>query len=142
MGAGLIFLLISDGMFHPKFGPAGVIASFIPGLNALPFWIAVVGAGILQKMGEEDAGALGMMARITSSLNPMSLANPLAAGGVTGTVLKAAQSLPQRKDVSAQPTAPGQELNGAKSPRIALTDIKTSKPTGTSNTPAYVQKAA
>ncbi|MDO8518185.1 MAG: hypothetical protein Q7S26_02765 [bacterium] len=75
MGAGLLFLLISQGMYHPKFGPATVIGGLIPGINVLPFWIGLVVAGIVHDMGNEK-GMIGEVAKLADNLQ--STKNPLS----------------------------------------------------------------
>ncbi len=95
MGSGLLILLISNKMLHPKFGRFGVVAGAIPPFNMLPIWIALVSAGIAQKMGEEKT-ALGAIARIATATNPTSLANPVGAVKSAGAMVQAAQSAPQR----------------------------------------------
>lgn len=61
MGAGLILLLAVNGMYHPKWGPAGVVGGLIPGINVLPFWIGMVIAGIIHDKAKEG-GIVGTIA--------------------------------------------------------------------------------
>ncbi|MGC9602427.1 MAG: hypothetical protein ABSE76_01650 [Minisyncoccia bacterium] len=79
MGSGLMLLLVTNGMYHPTWGPAGFIGSLIPGLDFLPFWLGIVIAGIVQDMSKEGglAGkAIGLVQTATAA----------ASGNVTGTV--------------------------------------------------------
>jgi hypothetical protein len=75
MGAGLVFLLASNGMFHPKFGPASIILGITPPFNFLPFWVGLVIAGIAHDMSNEK-GALGEIAKLADNLQ--STKNPLS----------------------------------------------------------------
>lgn len=83
MGCGLLYFLISEGMYHPKVSPFVLIGGLIPGLDFLPFWIGLVIAGIVQKMSEEK-GLLGNVARV--AVAAQSMQNPSSA-------LRGAQSL-------------------------------------------------
>lgn len=81
MGMGLLFLLVSQGMYHPKFGPVGTILGLVPPFNFLPVWVGLVGAGIVQDMSKEK-GTLGAVAGVATSLqsgkNPLTTARNLA----------------------------------------------------------------
>jgi len=87
MGVGLVFALVSNGMWHPKFGPVALIGGLLPGLNFLPFWIGLVGAGIVHDMSNEG-GVIGEAAKIADTVQ--SGANPLAA---TRTALSASKNM-------------------------------------------------
>ncbi len=76
MGAGLLFLLATQGMYHPKFGPFTLIGGLLPGLNFLPFWLGLVIAGIVHDKSKEG-GSLGALAKLADDLQ--STKNPLAA---------------------------------------------------------------
>jgi hypothetical protein len=67
MGAGLIFLLISQSMWHPKFGPVATILGVLPPFNVLPLWLGLVIAGIVHDMGKEK-GAVGEIAKLADTL--------------------------------------------------------------------------
>ena len=69
MGAGLIALLASHGMFHSKWGPLAVVGGFIPGFNFLPFWLGLVAAGIAQDMSKQK-GLLGTLAKTATAAQP------------------------------------------------------------------------
>jgi len=142
MGAGLLLLLINNKMFHPKFGPFGVVLSLVPGLNALPVWIGLVTAGIIQKVGEEKGGILGAAAKITSSAKDISISNPGAALKTAATVRHALQT-PQRTTANDNGTGSKQRVPlDLKSPGINA-DIASRKPLFAANdNQPYVQKAA
>ncbi len=53
VGAGVIALLIFNGMFYPKYLLPGGINELIPGLNILPTWTAITVASVLRKNKEE-----------------------------------------------------------------------------------------
>lgn len=78
MGMGLLIALISNGMFHPKFGPAGLVLGMTPPFNVLPIWIGLVIAGIVHDMSNEK-GALGEVAKLADSLQ--SAKNPFSKAG-------------------------------------------------------------
>ncbi len=130
MGSGLLLLLISNKMFHPKFGRFGVVLSVMPPFNFLPIWIGLVGAGIAQKMGEEKT-ALGAIARLTTSANSVATGNPVSTVknvGAAAQNLKTPQhSLPANDN---QPQTQQRAPLGLKSPNINR-DVK-----------PYVPKAA
>ena len=119
MGSGLVFLLAQNGMFHPKFGPAGMIASVMPGIGSLPIWLGLVGAGILQKTAEEKKGIIGTIAAVASA-GATSTTNPIAAVKSARTITQAVQH-PAQVTNSNTETKERAPLN-LKSPRMA--DIK------------------
>lgn len=53
MGVGLILALSACDMYHPRISPFTIIGGLIPGLNLLPFWVALVIAGIVYKINAE-----------------------------------------------------------------------------------------
>jgi hypothetical protein len=142
MGSGLVLLLANNKMFHPKYGPFGIVVSAIPGLNSLPVWIALVGAGIVQKMGEEETGLTGMLARIAGAASSLSASNPVAALQSANTIKQAVQDTPQHS-LPANNTAPTAQQRTSlelKSPNINR-DV-TPRVTQDNHLPTYVQKAA
>ncbi len=101
MGSGLILLLVMNGMYHPKWGPAGFVGGSIPGLDFLPFWLGVVIAGIMHDMAKEKS-ALGTVAKLSEDLGGIYKGdlNPLSkAGGAAGAVMRAAQPQASMRDV-------------------------------------------
>jgi hypothetical protein len=120
MGSGLVFLLAQNGMFHPKFGPAGIIASLMPGIGSLPIWIGLVIAGILQKTAEEKTGIMGTLAKAASSTSSFSASNPVSAVKSARTITQAPQSQPHAANDNSE-TKQRVPLN-LKSPR--MNDIK------------------
>jgi len=74
MGAGLLVVLMSQGMWHPKFGPVGMVLGLVPPFNFLPIWIGLVAAGIAHDMANEK-GAVGEMAKLADTMQ--STKNPL-----------------------------------------------------------------
>jgi hypothetical protein len=126
MGSGLVFLLAQNGMFHPKLGPAGMIASVMPGIGSLPIWLALVIPAIFQKIAEEKKGVTGAIAKVATSATSVS-GNPLTAVKGARTLTQAVQNRPQPADDN--PEAKQRTPLNLKSPRMA--DIK-----------PYVQKAA
>lgn len=129
MGAGLLFALVANDMFHPKWGPAGVVASFIPGINVLPFWIGLVIAGILHQTEKGKGGAAGSVAKILSTVNPASLTNPINAlktARTIGNTISEARSektiegeAPQRRPVEVAPFRIKKDITPRTLPRVA-----------------------
>lgn len=79
-GSGLLFLLITNGMFHPRLGPVGVVFGVVPPFNFLPIWLGLVLAGIAHDMSKEK-GALGEIAKLADTLqqtkNPLTRARAI-----------------------------------------------------------------
>jgi hypothetical protein len=111
MGSGLVLLLAQNGMFHPKFCPAGIVAGALPGIDSLPVWLALVIAGILQKMATEETGTTGMLARVASSASSFSLSSPLAVMRSAGAILQT---------IKAPPQAATNDNTETKQPRVPL----------------------
>jgi hypothetical protein len=63
LGAGLITLLIFNGMFYPKYLLPGGISEFIPGVSLIPAWTAIVIFSALQKNKDEKLALLEQAAR-------------------------------------------------------------------------------
>ncbi len=137
MGSGLVLLLALNGMYHPKWGPAGLIGGLIPGLDFLPFWLGIVIAGIAQDMSKEKGligAAAGMVVAGTS----------VASGNVTGAVKGVAKALPAVRQVTAA-EAPADENRAEQQTRTPST-LQTKNFDGiraaNDNTKLYVPKAA
>ncbi len=143
MGSGLVLLLVNNGMFHPRFGPMGIVAGAIPGLDSLPIWLALVIAGVIHKMAEEESGIMGSVAKIASSANKFSLANPSATLKSLNTARQTAQGISSRSATSNLNTKPlSRSPIGLKSPSLHG-DIKPStQPRAANDNRPYVQKAA
>jgi hypothetical protein len=93
MGAGLWLFLVLNGMYHPKWGPASFVGAAIPGLNALPFLVGMVVAGIMHDMAKQEGG-LGTAAKLGENLGNVykTGAGSLAkAGSAAGAVMNARQ---------------------------------------------------
>jgi hypothetical protein len=106
MGAGLLFSLIQQGMYHPKFGPVAIIGGLIPGLNVLPFWVGLVGAGIMQDKSKER-GIVGEVAGVASALQ--SGKNPLSKAGGAVSAFKNTERLAGRPPQAANDNEPKSE---------------------------------
>jgi hypothetical protein len=85
MGAGLIFLLIYNGMFYPQYLYPGIAAGAVPGLDSLPFWVLVVVLCIIKKTGEEAPGVVGQVARVAGAAALVS-SNPATVRGAVKTL--------------------------------------------------------
>jgi len=88
MGAGLLALLAHEGMWGPSYWKylfPGFVVETIPGLNSLPFWVAVVVLCIIEKTKEEPDTVLGQVARVASAAAAVST-NPATVGGAVKTL--------------------------------------------------------
>jgi len=139
MGAGFLFLLISNGMYHPKFGPFFIIGGFLPGIDFLPFWLGLGVVAILQDYEKEHPKAFGVAgAAIQTALN-------VESGNIAGAAKSAARGASALGQQSAsQDTRPAAQTEtrspiALKSPNINH-DIAP-KRAANDNLP-YVQKTA
>ena len=101
MGSGLMLLLLINRMYHPKWGPAGLIGAFIPGLDSLPFWVGIVIAGIVYDMSQEGGlvgAAAGMVQAATTGTS----------GSVTG-ALQGAKTIVTNARTASMPQAPAND---------------------------------
>jgi hypothetical protein len=78
MGAGLVLALWLNDMFHPTFGPFGVTAGAIPGIDSLPIWLGLVIAGIVYKMQIEKSAVTKAIPSIAKTAAGISLENPMS----------------------------------------------------------------
>lgn len=85
MGAGLVLLLLYEGMFYPHYLFPGFIAEIIPGINDLPFWMLIVVLCIIKKTGEEAEGVLGTAARVAAGA-ALIASNPASVRGTAATL--------------------------------------------------------
>jgi hypothetical protein len=76
-GAGLIMLLLLNGMYYPKFLLPGGIAELIPGFDLIPSWTAMTILCVLQKSKEESGllGGVASVAAAAASPTPASISN-------------------------------------------------------------------
>ena len=77
MGAGLLYLLWANDMYHPNYGSFLTVGGVIPGLDFLPFWLGLVVAGIVYDMTREgNLAGVGRVAQLAEELaqtkNPLS----------------------------------------------------------------------
>jgi len=132
MGAGLVLLLALNGMFHPKFGPAGIIASAIPGIDSLPIWLGLVVMAILQKTAEEKTGVIGSVAKVAVATKNVSLSNPEAA-------LKPVHTIQTTTSSVASDIRPATNQPASSRP---VRDLKSITLKAANDNRSYVQKAA
>ena len=121
MGAGLIVLLLINGLFHPRFGPFISVGGYIPYVDFLPFWLGLVIMGIIhdmQKNGEPVIGIGGLAKQL--SLNYLSGKPPLQQLRGARSIIKNERSATGRVPLNEQ-TPPQEEEASTRSPR---TDLK------------------
>ena len=106
MGSMLLLFLVLNGMYHPKWGTAGFIGAFIPGLNALPFLVGMVIAGIMHDIAQEG-GALGTVAKVAENLNDVyeTGASPLSKAKAATGVVWSARKVPSGGEEARQERA-------------------------------------
>ncbi len=139
-GAGLIFLLIINGMYYSTRTPIGLIAELIPGLDILPGWTVMTILCVLKKrseQGEKDILTTGV--RLASAAAAVSFANPILAARSVQSIRNTRNTM--RSDMRPSNGTQQREPLNLKSPRMA--DVIPRQPLRAANdNQPYVQKAA
>jgi hypothetical protein len=142
-GAGLIFLLLINGMYYSTRTPVGFIAELIPGLDILPGWTVMTILCILKKRKEEGK----LIGKVSTTFAKM-----LSPGTTMGAAVGGIKYLQQQKTnaMLANGVATGgtyKQMRIVKRQNINtelknIDSIKPAQSTPPNNTRPYVQKAA
>lgn len=134
MGAGLIMLLIFNGMFYPKVLLPGGISEIIPGFGLLPTWTAITIFSLLRKKKEEGGGGIvGAAAGVASAVAAPS------ASSIAGAVQGVAAAVPQRPVDGIQPPAAANDNNIRPEPPVVGASNRAPMPLIAANDNAVVQ---